>query len=149
MPGSLGRSTHDDLVRRYEAGCLAAHDRHAVALHVAIDLRDLLLGDDADAPHELAQARVAIHVERHAVQTPPLEPREVERGLAQRLRGQRARVHARAAQRGRLLDERDALAEIRRLRRALLARRARADDDEVELRRVGAHDTLLTTPFGA
>ena len=66
-----------------------------------------------------------------AVQVPLPEAREEQRGLAQGLRGERAGVDGGAARLGLPLDDRDALAEIRGLRGALLARGAAADDDEV------------------
>ena len=118
-------------LRTNELGC-ASDDGHAVAVEVARDLRDLLPGHRVQAPHELAQAGVAIDVQRHAVEVAALEAGHVQRRLAQRLRRQRAGVHAGAADLGRLLDERDLLAEVGRLRRAFLPRRPRADHDQIE-----------------
>ena len=60
--------------------------------------------------------------------------RERERGLAQVLRRQRAGVDARAAQHRVPLDDRHALAEVGRLRRALFAGGAGADHDQIEVR---------------
>jgi hypothetical protein len=53
----------------------------------------------------------------HAVEAALAEAGEIERGLAQGFRRQRAGVGRGAAEEGLALDERDALAEIGRLRR--------------------------------
>ena len=126
-------------------GC-AGDDGHVVPVEVARDLRDLLLGHRVQAPHELAQAGVAIDVQRHAVEVAALEARHVQRRLAQRLRRQRAGVHAGAADLGRLLDERDLLAEVGRLHRAFLARRARADHHQIEPLDIVRHRSRFTGP---
>ena len=75
----------------------ATDDGDVVAIEIARNLIDLFAGDRAQPSHQPAQAALAIDVERHAVQLAPLEAGQVERGLAQRLRRQRAGVHARAA----------------------------------------------------
>jgi hypothetical protein len=66
------------------------------------------------------------------VQPALAKAREVQGGLAQRLRGQRAGVHHRAAVHRLLLDERDRLAEVRGLHRALLSCGPTTDDDQIE-----------------
>src|SRR5258706_16933 len=60
-----------------------------------------------------------------------VEAGEVDGRLAQGLGGEGAGVHARPAEDGLALDQRHALAEVRRLRGTLLARGTRADDDEI------------------
>ena len=72
-----------------------------------------------------------IQLDAQAVELALAEAGEKERRLAQRLARERARVHGRAAGGRRALDARDALAEVRRLRRPLLARGTDADDHEV------------------
>ncbi len=134
-----------DLLRPDELG-RAGDDGDAVAVEVARDLRDLLPGDRVQASHELAQAGVAIDVQGHAVEVAALEAGDVQRRLAQRLRRQRAGVHAGAADLARLLDERDLLAEVGGLHRALLARGTRADHHQVEPLCVVRHRSRFTGP---
>src|SRR5262249_26386630 len=82
----------------------------------------------------------AVHRERRVeveaqtlVNVSAAEAREVQRGLAQRLRRHPCVDCARAARARAAIDDGDALAEIRGLRRALLAGGPGADDHEVEL----------------
>ena len=82
-------------------------------------------------------ARSALQLDAQAVELALAVAGEEERRLAQRLRRERPRVDRRAAGLLRPLDERDALAEVRGLRRALLAGGAAAEDDQIVV--VAAH----------
>ena len=66
-----------------------------------------------------------------AVESALAQPGEIERGLAQRLRRNSARVHRRASRSRRALDDANTLAEMRRLRRAFFAGGAGTDHDEI------------------
>ena len=72
---------------------------------------------------------------QHAVEVPLLVARQEQGGLAQGLRGQRARVDGGASGLGLPLDDRDALAEVRGLGRAPFAGGATADHHQVVVRR--------------
>ena len=87
--------------------------------------------DRALAKHEIADRDVALDVKVDAVEPALAQAGEIERRLAQRLGWNRAGVDRRAARLRRALDDADALAEVRRLRGALFAGRAGADDDEI------------------
>src|SRR5206468_8119561 len=103
-----------------------------VPSEVRVDPLPLLLHDDVLAVHERLHGELALHRDIHGVAIAALvEAGEVQRGLAQGLGWNRAGVHARAAEHRLALDERHALAEVRRLRRALFTCRTGADDDEV------------------
>src|SRR5262249_16111605 len=112
----------DELIRGAERRrALVAVD--AVAHEVVIDALPLLLDDDVLAVHEGAHGELALHGDVDGLLVAALvEAGEVQGRLAQGLRGNRAGVHARAAEDGLALDERHALAEVRRLRRSLLTR---------------------------
>jgi hypothetical protein len=139
-----------ELVRRAPVG---QRDRDRVGIDEGrapvdeLDLvaRDVLVDDVAEGAHDLVLAEHEVaHVEGgrladlEAVEATLSEAREVERGLAQRLRWDRPGVDAGAAHVGRSLDEGDPLAEVGGLSRALLAGRARSDDDQV----VAVHEEL-------
>ena len=83
------------------------------------------------AAHELRHRRRAGERDRQAVHLALAVAGEEERGLAQRLRRERAGVDAGAAERGRLLDDGDALAEVGRLHGALFAGGAAANHDQI------------------
>ena len=119
-----------------------------VAIHVARDAAALLADDEALAVHQ-RRGRVRPGQREHGRLQPARgHAGQRQRTLAQRLRGQRAGVGAGAAQMGRgLLDHRRALAEIRRLRRALLAGRPAADHDQVVHRHVHKRSSS-GTPLG-
>src|SRR5689334_5421562 len=103
-----------------------------MAAEVRLDALPLALDDDLLPAHEVGDGDVVLDREADRVaERAHAEAGEVERRLAQRLRRHGSRVDARAAEDRLPLDERDAFAEIRRLRRPLLARRTGADDDEV------------------
>src|SRR5262249_39647151 len=126
----LGVEDRDRL--RVEEARVPVHVVDAVPLEATHDLARLSVRDVAEAPRELAQALLPVQTQRHPVELAPLEARQVERGLAESLGRQRARVHGHAAGLGHALDDRDFLPEIRRLRRALLTGGAGAEYDEVE-----------------
>ena len=150
--GCAGRGAareHDELGRQAPLGAVRRRHRQRVRVDEPgrpFDQRNVvpqqLVADDVPLPlHHLPDAErdvldrdlvlqpVALAVDRSLVQ-----PRQVEDRLADRLRRNRPRVDADTADRGVPLDQRDALAELRRLDRRLLARRPRADDDDLELR---------------
>jgi hypothetical protein len=110
---------------------LVADDLAFTLDHVACPHGDVV---DRDA---LAQP-VALSVNRALV-----EPRQVQDRLADRLRRDRPRVHARTAERDMALDERHVLPELGCLDRGLLPRRPRPHDHEVEL----AHVLSLTDGY--
>ncbi len=76
-------------------------------------------------------ARSGVHLDAQPVELALPVAGQEERGLAQRLRRERAGVHRRAAGLLRALDARDALPEVGGLRGALLAGGSAADDDEI------------------
>src|SRR5262249_54048856 len=82
--------------------------------------------------HDPLEAGLSVDVQGHSIQLAPLKAGYVERGLPQRLGWKRARVHACAPHDRRAFHQRHLLAEIRSLRRTLLAGRAGPDDDEIE-----------------
>ena len=97
-----------------------------------VDPLPLLLHDDVLAVHECAHGALALHRDVDGVAIAALvEAGEVQRRFAQGLGGDRAGVDARAAEDRLALDEGDALAEVRRLRRSLFTCRTGADDDQV------------------
>ena len=129
-------------VRVLEPG-LAAIDRDRVpgkvqAHQVAQALRDLDL-----AAHELGNGEVLPQRVVDPVQAALVESGKVEGGLAKGLARDGAGVDERASEEGVLLDQGHALPEVGGLGRALLARRARPDDDEVELLGCSAHPLIL------
>ena len=107
-------------------------ERDGVAVQVALDLAGLPLCDLLQTPDELAQALLAVQPHTHSVKSPAAKTGQVQGRLTQRLGGQGPRVHGRTAHFGAALDERHALAEVRRLRGALFAARARAHHHELE-----------------
>jgi hypothetical protein len=105
---------------------------------VRIDVGSYFTGDRVDdgcgarsQPVD-GERRIEIEVQT-LVHVAVLEPGEIERGLAQRLRGNPGVDRGRAARLRLVLDDRDAPTEVRGLCRAFLARRTGADDDQVEL----------------
>ncbi len=110
---------------------------NAVALEVLHDARALGLHDEPLAVEKVARRERLLHLEMHRVQPALAEAGEVERRLAEGLGRQRAGIRRRAAEHGFLLDERDLLAEVSRLRCALLSSGAGADDHEVVM--LGVH----------
>ena len=84
----------------------------------------------------------------NAVEPALAETRKIERRFAQRLRRHRAGIKARAAQMRGALDERDALAEIGRLRRAFFSGRAGTDGHQIEaLHGASPMKTALQHPY--
>ena len=103
-----------------------------VPAQVVVDPLPLVRDDAVFAVHEIGDGdAVDGDVDRAFAEAALPEAGEVQRRLAQRLRRNGAGVDARAAEDRLALDERDTLAEVRRLRSALLAGRSGADDDEV------------------
>jgi hypothetical protein len=91
---------------------------------------------------ELPQVLAPVELDRDPIQLAAAEPGQVERRLAQRLGGKRAGVDGGAPGLSLALDERHALAEVRRLRSALLSAGAGAHDDHVESFG-GRHDAAI------
>ena len=120
-----------DLVRGAEARD-AAEVLDAVAAKVPVDPLPLPLDDYFLAVHEGVDGDFFVYVDVDGFPiVAGVEVGEVEGRLAQGLGGDGSGVHARPAEDGLALDERHALAEVGRLRRALLAGRSGADDDEI------------------
>jgi hypothetical protein len=86
---------------------------------------------DASTVHEVGDRDVRLHVVLHAIESTLAETGKVERGFAQRLGRNGARVDRGATGFGGALHDAHALAEIRGLRGALLAGRAGANDEQV------------------
>jgi hypothetical protein len=103
-----------------------------VALEVGPDPLVEGLAHRATAVHEPVDGQAAIVGQVQAVEVALLESGQVQRGLSHRLAGDSGVRHGSAIARS-LLDERDLLAEVRRLGGALLPGRARADHDQVVL----------------
>ena len=129
-------------VRVLETG-LAVIDRDRVAGEIQAHQVAQVLGDFDFAMHELRNREVLPQGVVDPVQAALTEAGEVERGLAKRLARDGAGVDQRAAEEAVLLDQGHALSEVGGLGRALLARRARPDDDEVELLGCSAHPLIL------
>src|SRR5215471_13675374 len=101
-----------------------------VALEVGPDPLIEGLAQRATAVHEPVDGQRAIVGQVQAVEVALLEPGQVQRRLSHRLGGDSGVRHGAAIVRS-LLDERDLLAEVRRLRGALLPGWARTDHDQV------------------
>ena len=104
-----------------------------VALEVFVDEAPRRFDDRALAKHEVADRDVVLDPQIDAIQAALPQAAEIQRGLPQRLRGNRPRIDGRAARLRRALDDADLLTEVRGLRCAFFARRTGADDDEVEV----------------
>jgi hypothetical protein len=122
---------HLDLARTDEAR-VAADQRHAVPVKVAADARRLRAAHGVLARDQRRDVQLLLHLEREPVEIALPVPGQEQRGFAQGLGGQGAGVHGGAARLRGALDHRDAFAEVRGLRGALLTGRAGADHDEVE-----------------
>ena len=95
------------------------------------DARPFFFEHELFAVHEVVD-RHALHLEVDCFGKSALpKTRKMQRRFAQRFRGNRSGIHARAAEDGLALDQCDAFAEIGRLRRPLFSGRTGADDDEV------------------
>src|SRR3972149_456339 len=144
------RAAGDDDLLGGEAALLAvvAADADRVWIdeaRVARDQRDAvsreLVADDVDVavdhvlrpPEEVMDRDLLADAVALAVQAALAHAREVEHGLAQRLRGNRARVRADAADHVPALDHGHAPPELRGLDGRLLPSRTGADDDEIEV----------------
>src|SRR5262249_23580798 len=101
-----------------------------VALEVGPDLLMEGLAQRATAVHEPVDGQRTIVGQVQAVEVALLEPGQVQRRLSHRLGGDSGVRHGAAIILS-LLDERNLLAEVRRLRSALLPGWARADHDQV------------------
>ena len=138
--GTSGRWGRDPVAkeeRRREAAGATSRERYLHGMRVdkaarAVDQLDLvpleiggdgpLLGlDDVLQPvQQVVHAHLMGELALDAVEAAGTRARKVEGGPAQRLGGQRAGVDTSAADGARALDQRDALAEVRHLRGALL-----------------------------
>ena len=126
-----------DGMRVHEAG-RALDLGDAVLLEVLLDHLPRLLHDGPLAMHEVADRDVRLDPILHAVEAALAEAAQVERGLAEGLGRDGARVDGGATRLGGALDDADGLPEIRDLRGPLLARGAAADDAEIEVLSHGA-----------
>ena len=125
----VGRGDLDGV--RVDEPSVAAHQVDPVAVDVRVDPLELQMADRVLALEEPRDRHLGIQVEQHAVQVPLPVARQEQRGLAQGLRGERARVDGGAAGLGLPLDDRDALAEVGGLGGAALAGRATPDHHQV------------------
>src|SRR6059036_2651921 len=109
-----------------------------VAIDVLEDERPERAHDLALTVEEIVHGEVTGHPVVDAVQPSLLEAREVEGRLPKRLRRNRPGVDPSAADLLGLLHDGDALAEVRGLSGALLARRPGSDHDEIVMCHVSA-----------
>ena len=123
---------HGDGVRVGERGG-PFDELDPMPVQVLLDPEPLDRGDGELVAHEVADRHLVLEGDVQARQVAVAVPREEQRRLAQGLRRQRAGVGGGPADDALPLDQGDLLAEVRRLRSPFLARRARADDDQVEL----------------
>src|SRR5262249_2650010 len=106
---------------------------HVVARELVADDVGLTLADPGRARAQVVHRDVALDAVALTVDRALAEAREVEHGLAQRLGGDRPREDA-AATELLALDDRRTAAELGGLDRRLLASRAGADGEQVEVR---------------
>ena len=129
--GRLAVDRHDRDGCGVDERALAVVQVDLVPRQVLEDSHALVGGDVLLVNHEVADGHLLLEREVDAREVAIAEAGEEERGLAEGFRRERPRVRPRASE-GRLaLDDRDRLAEVRGLRRPLLARRARADDHQI------------------
>ncbi len=121
---------------------LAPQQIDPVPFQVRVDPIDLQVADRVLAIEEPRDRELRIKVDQHAVELPLSVARQEQRGLAQRLGGQRARVDGGAPGLGLPFDDRDALAEIGGLRGAPLSGGTAADHHQVVL---AAHSQSTVT----
>src|SRR4029453_9662561 len=88
------------------------------------------------AEHEVLDGDGLLHAIGVAVEATLLEAREVEDGLAQRLRGDGARVDADAAHTAQALDDGHASSELGSLDGGVVPGRSRANHDDLVARHV-------------
>ena len=115
---------------RIDEGGMAGKDVDVVVVEVARDLEAEVAHQRVLLRHEIPQRRALLELDVDAAQVARPKAGEIERRLAQRLERDAGVAH-RAAERRALLDERDPLAEIGRLRGRLLAGDAAADHDQI------------------
>ena len=127
---------------RVDEPSLAAHQVDPVPIQVGVDPIDLQVANRVLAVEETRDRELRIQVDQHAVELPLPVAREEQRGLAQGLRGQRARVDGGAAGLGLPFDDRDALAEVGGLSGPALTCGAAADHHQVVL---AAHSQSTVT----
>src|SRR5258708_21977661 len=101
--------------------CRTLHGDDSMLLDVLGDELPFGFDDRALAVHEVADGDVLFDADVHTIEPTLAQAREIERGFAQRLAGNRARIDGGTTGLGRLLDEADALSEIFRLRAPLFA----------------------------
>ena len=109
-----------------------AHELDVVPREQVADDVDLLLDDVLRAPEQVADGDVVLEPVALSVHVALRVARQVQNGLAHRLRRDRPRVDADAADHVPALDDRDPLAELRSLNGSPLPGRDGADHDEVE-----------------
>ena len=127
---------------RIDEPSLTPHQVDPVPFQVGVDPIDLQVADRVLAIEETRDRELRIQVDQHAVELPLPVAREEQRGLAQGLRGQRARVDGGAPGLGLPFDDRDALAEVGGLGGAALTRGTAADHHQVVL---AAHSQSTVT----
>ena len=103
----------------------------SVPVEIRFNPRLLGFGDVLLMEQEIACCDVIAHRQRDAMQPALPEAGQVQRSLAQRLRGQGSGIRGGAAQDARVFHQRDSLAEIGRLCGSLFASRAGTDDHQI------------------
>src|SRR6266849_4275512 len=83
--------------------------------------------------HEVVNGKIFLERIVDAVETALLQAREIQRGFAERLAGNRAGIDTTAAHMLAALDDGHAFAKIGGLRAGLLAGWTAADDDQIEI----------------
>jgi hypothetical protein len=147
LPGEKRRPVerHDlQRVRVHEAGGPVV-GRDPVAFELRADDFHLARHDGVDPKGEIRHGDGVLQGVVPSVERPLLDSGEIEDRLAQRLRRDRTGVEADAAHHLLAVDDRDALADLRRGDGALLPGRARPDDDEVVLvgfQQIAPHGSL-------
>jgi hypothetical protein len=114
-----------------------------VAREVRLDALDLELAHRVFARQQFRDGEIFFERDGEPVELALAITRQKERGLTQRLRRERAGVDGGAARLGSALDDRDALSEVRGLRRAFLARRAATEHDEIEIEFHGVFSIVI------
>jgi hypothetical protein len=127
-------------VRIFERS-LAADQLNFVELQVLQDALALHFDHRAFVVHKIMDGEIFFQRIINAVQPALFQPGEVQRRLAQRFAWNGPRVDATSPDHGRALDDRHALAEVRRLGAGLFAGRPTADDHQIKLLR-SSHEIL-------
>ena len=127
--GAVGAGDEDGVGIEERAGAL--QDLDAVAVHVFADAFALEGADILEMAEEIPGVDALVEIELDSVEVALAEAGELEGGLAERFRGERAGVCGGTAGEAFFFDEGDFFAEICRLGGTFLACRAGTYDNEV------------------